>query len=148
MKTIKEVYEEYKAMESKSVIRDLLNKIRIDTDYEFTSGCADKTADSFKDVSGTLFINIHGDVWFFPPFKLQPRKWALGLRVDEPYDIVALVDGILYESPETMTRAEFVIASVECLSSELTVDFIKENWTKTGYGEEEFNQAVKDWESL
>ncbi|QQG34163.1 hypothetical protein ZPAH1_orf00401 [Aeromonas phage ZPAH1] len=79
---------------------------------------------------------------------IQPRIWATNLKADEPYDIVALVDGVLYESPETMTRTEFVIASVECLSSELTVDFIKENWTKTGYGEEEFNQAVKDWESL
>lgn len=79
--------------------------------------------------------------------KIQPRIWATNLSADEPYDIVVLLDGVLYESPGTFLRREFAQASANCLQTELTEQFVKDNWTHTGYNELAFNQAVQDWEN-
>ncbi|QMV28863.1 hypothetical protein AP1_0156 [Aeromonas phage AP1] len=147
MKTIKEVYEEFKSKDNASIHIDLLEQIRNQTEYNFYRGVGG-AADFFEDVSGTLFIDDDGKHWFVsaPEVNIQPRIWATNLKADEPYDIVALIDGVLYESPETYSRKEFVIASVNRLREELTKEFVKENWNETGYNKLAFDVAIKDWD--
>ena len=141
MKDIKSIYNTFIEGESTSIIASLLNLIRELKDYEFERG----NPDVFKDESGTLSIDIDGNIKFENSFKIHPRLWATNLNVPEPYDIVVLLNGVLYESPETYSQREFVVASVKCLETELTVEFIRDNWNETGYNYLTFNQAVQDW---
>lgn len=141
MKNIKSIYNEFMETQNISIITGLLNPIRELENYEFERG----NPDIFKDESGTLSIDYYGNVEFENSFKIHPRLWATNLNVPEPYDIVVLLNGVLYESPETYSERDFVVASVKCLETELTVDYIRDEWNQTGYNDLAFNQAVQDW---
>ncbi|UYD59190.1 hypothetical protein HPMBJEAJ_00075 [Aeromonas phage avDM6] len=142
MKDIKSIYNVFIESGSSAISTNLLNQIRELKHYEFERG----NPDIFKDESGTLSIDIDGNLTFENSFKIHPRKWATHLNVPEPYDIVVLLDGVLYESPDTYSERDFVVASVKCLETELTIDYIRDEWNESGYNYLAFNQAVQDWE--